>query len=131
MDLTILYLAIAITFTYASYSLVAPFLPIELKAKGVAENESGWIFSIFSVSFLIGCAITGKLQGSFGRRNIVFWGMIIHSLANIAYGFSHFFYKGDSLYLPAILAIRFSQGLASAGVMTTAFAIATINYPTM
>ena len=129
MDLTIVYLALACAFALASYALAPPFLPSELEQRSISKRAEGWIFSTFSVAFLLGCGIVGKIQGKLGRRNILLIGLLMHAAGNFVVGIAYFFHKDSSLYLPAIILVRLAQGLGSSAVLTTAFAIATITYP--
>jgi len=55
----------------SAYALIAPFLPIELKAIGISMDYFGYIFSMYSVSVIVGSPIIGFLLTKFKRRSFV------------------------------------------------------------
>ena len=128
MDLTIVILFMAVSFCGISYSLVAPFVPIEMEEKGVDPQVTGWIFASFSVSMILGAQIIGKVQGKIGRRNILLVGILLQATSNVAYGMSHYISGDSSLYIPYTIIVRMIEGFSSTCTWTPSYAITTIVY---
>ena len=65
----------------SAYALIAPFLPIELKATGISMDYFGYIFSVYSVSVILGSPMVGYLLTKFKRRSFVQFGLLAMAIA--------------------------------------------------
>ena len=70
----------------SAYALIAPFLPLELTAIGISLDYFGYIFSMYSVSVILGSPIIGYFLTKFKRRNFVQFGLLAMAIA--MYGFA-------------------------------------------
>jgi len=70
-DFTLCCLATITLLSNSAYSIIAPFLPIELKNMGIPIDYFGYIFSMYSVSVILGSPLIGYLLTKFPRRSFV------------------------------------------------------------
>ena len=68
------------------FSLVAPFLPVELLNRGISEDTIGFIFSIYSLARIVSSPFIGILLGKFDKRRVLSVGMGILALSISALG---------------------------------------------
>ena len=61
VDMCLICICVINLFSNSGYGLIAPFLPQELKQKGIAEQYYGYIFGIYSVAVIICSPIVGYL----------------------------------------------------------------------
>lgn len=110
------------------YSLVVPFLPLELKDWGIDVSVIGYIFCMYSVAVIIGSPIVGKVMMKVGRKNILIGGIFSMGVSMIGFGLTPL---APSLLLFTILAFifRFLQGMSSWSIQTTSYAIVAMTFP--
>ena len=70
----------------SAFSIIAPFLPIQVEDKNIEQSWMGYIFSIYSVAVIIGSPMVEKLIPCIGRRNIVQAGMLTMGLSFVLFG---------------------------------------------
>ena len=92
-----------------AYALIAPFLPLELKAKGVTPAAEGAIFAIYSIGVIFWSPIVSTL--SYGRKNIITVGMLMMGITFIAFSFLQNM-KGSTAVTCYCLILRLMQGVA-------------------
>jgi len=54
-----------------AYGLIAPFLPLELKAMGISMDYFGYLFSMYSLPVVVASPIIGFLLTKFKKRSFV------------------------------------------------------------
>ena len=88
MNLLILAILVIInTLAFSCYSVVVPFLPVEMEALGVGIETTGYIFASYSIAGFIGSPILGKLMSITGRRVIITIGLFGLSVSMFCSGF--------------------------------------------
>jgi MFS family permease len=128
-DLTIVLICTLTIFSNSCYSLIAPFLPIELIKFEVDEQLTGYIFGIYSVSMIVVSPIIGYLLSHVGRRKSLSGGILLMAIAMVAFGLSTFI-PSKLGFIIALFLIRLLQGFASAIIQTGSYSVVTVNYPT-
>lgn len=109
--------------------MVAPFLPQELKARGIKLDIYGYIFGIYSVAFIIFSPIIGELLRKYKRRKLVFMiGLVCMALSMVAYAIVPKFVSNKKVLIFFFLLFRFLQGFSSTAIQTTCFSIVTVVY---
>ena len=77
-------------FNCVSYSIVAPFMPLQFEKKGIDSSLTGWIFMVYSVFAVLTAQGVGPILKKFGRRNVITFGLLLGFASNLAYGLSDF-----------------------------------------
>ena len=91
----------------SAYSIIGPFLPIEVENKNIEPSWIGYIFSIYPVAVVIGSPLVEKMAHCFGRRNVVILGMLLMGTSFILFGQLHKF-DNKNHFLAMALATRFT-----------------------
>ena len=121
-------LASANILSNSCYSMVVPFLPLELHKWGLDISIIGYIFSIYSLAVIFGSPVVGKLLSIVGRKNMLIIGLTSMGCSMIGYG---------ALDMSPNLAVftffsfffRFTQGCSSCSIQTTSYAIVSLCFP--
>ena len=108
------------------YSVLNPFLPIELKKRNVPLSLYGFIFAMYAFAVILGSAWVGKSLTIFGRKAILVTGLF--SMAASLLGFSMLDSLSEQLVVPVALIFRMCQGLSSSCIQTTSYAIVPVLY---
>ncbi len=112
----------------SAYALIAPFLPIEFKNKGVSSLNVGVIFSVYSLSVIFCSPLVGIAIIKFGRPKIISFGIFLMGLCFLAFGIVDKIQNQHLIVLFSII-LRVLQGASSAFIQTTCYAIAINDYP--
>jgi MFS family permease len=75
MNWVVICLVLANILSNSCYSLVVPFLPLELQKWGIDLSLIGYIFAIYSTAVIIGSPIVGKALTTIGRKVILIGGL--------------------------------------------------------
>lgn len=67
VDFALISLSLIDFLTETSYSLIAPFLPLEVIEKGIPITMIGYIFSMYSVSVILASPVIGRLLHRYKR----------------------------------------------------------------
>ena len=128
VDVKFAWILICTLISNSAYALIAPFLPIEFKEKGVSGEMIGIIFALYSVAVIICSPFVGKTLVYCGNSNMIALGIATMGTAFICFGFVE---QLDSMvYILTVGCIlRFVQGAASAFVQTTCYSIAVNEFP--
>ena len=70
----------------SAYALIAPFLPLEFKEKGISGEMIGLMFAIYSVAVIICSPLVGKSVSYCGNTNMISLGIAIMGLAFVLFG---------------------------------------------
>ena len=106
----------------ATLSIAGSSMATELNISAV---DMGFLFSIFSWSYVICQVPAGWVADKIGSRKAMFWGIFLWSLATIAMGFVSYMV----FVIPALLALRFFLGITESPVGPTAGRIIAAWFP--
>ena len=71
----------------SAYALIAPFLPLEFKEKGISGQMIGLMFAIYSVAVIFCSPLVGKTVQCVGNTNMISLGIATMGLAFVCFGF--------------------------------------------
>ena len=112
----------------SAYALIAPFLPLEFKDKGISGQMIGLMFAIYSVAVILCSPLVGKAIECVGNTNMISFGILVMGLAFICFGLIDAL-ETEAMVLTVGFTLRFIQGASSAFVQTTCYSIATNDFP--
>lgn len=112
----------------ASYSICAPFLPMEADKHNISQSWLGIMFCVYSISMAAFSPVVGKYQYQLGRRNLSKWGMIVVAFPFVGFWLNDYSTSAVTFILVFIL-MRIVQGIGTSMVQTSAYAILTLTYP--
>ena len=69
-----------------TYSIIAPFVPLELERKQISLTWIGWIFSAYSFAVIIVSPIVGSLIKCAGRRNLLTGSTVLMGVSMLVIG---------------------------------------------
>jgi MFS family permease len=124
----IVWILICTLISNSAYALIAPFLPLEFKEKGISGEMIGLMFAIYSVAVIVCSPCVGSTVQRIGNTNMISIGIATMGLAFILFGLIPQF-EDTSMILIVGFVLRFFQGAASAFVQTTCYSIATNDFP--
>lgn len=103
------------------YGIIIPILPTYAKELGASPFMLGVIFAAYSASLLAGTIPLGILSDRYGRKKIMFLGLLTLSFSTFGFALA------DSLLL--IILIRFLQGISAAATWTAGPALVADLFP--
>ena len=112
----------------SAYALIAPFLPLEFKDKGISGQLIGLMFAIYSVAVIRCSPLVGKAIQCVGNTNMISLGILVMGLAFVCFGLIEAL-ETEAMVLTVGFTLRFIQGASSAFVQTTCYSIATNDFP--
>ena len=112
----------------SAYALIAPFLPLEFKDKGISGQLIGLMFAIYSVAVILCSPFVGKAIQCVGNTNMISIGILVMGLAFVCFGLIDAL-ETEAIVLTVGFTLRFVQGASSAFVQTTCYSIATNDFP--
>ena len=124
----IVWILICTLISNSAYALIAPFLPLEFKEKGISGQLIGLMFAIYSVAVILCSPMVGKVLRCVGNTNMISSGIAIMGLAFVCFGFIDAIEEQNMILLLGFT-LRFIQGASSAFVQTTCYSIATNDFP--
>jgi len=86
-DRKIVWILLCTLISNSAYALIAPFLPLEFKEKGISGEMIGLMFAIYSVAVIICSPFVGKSVEVVGNTNMISLGIAIMGVAFILFGF--------------------------------------------
>ncbi len=110
--------AALIPFTGSSVNLALPYIAEDLSMNAVSL---GWVITAFLLASAIFQVPLGRLGDMIGRKKILAGGVVLFSAASVACAFA----SSGSL----LIAARFVQGIAGAGIFGVSMAIITSVFP--
>jgi len=128
LERKVVWILICTLISNSAYALIAPFLPLEFKAKGISGEMIGLLFAIYSVAVIVCSPFVGKAVDCVGATNMISSGIAVMGLSFVLFGFVDDFTEQNHILLLGFT-LRFLQGAASAFVQTTCYSIATNDFP--
>ena len=108
--------------------MIAPFLPLKFENKGVSKVMIGVIFAVYPLAGMVGSPIAGILMDKTGPKAFMTSGLIVLGLCLICFGLLDQVDNPDMISVLAIL-LRTVEGFAASFVATSAYSIATNDFP--
>lgn len=105
-------------FTSSALNLALPDIGLTYQ---VTESHLGWVIEVFLIASTICIMPIGKLADKVGKRRIFLWGAAIFMVSSLGVSII------SSIY--GLIVLRILQGLGSACIFATSFAIITLVYP--
>ncbi|KUK14633.1 MAG: hypothetical protein PWQ16_1047 [bacterium] len=94
--------------------IVIPVLPIYATAFGATGLEIGLVFSLLSLSRMLGVILIGGIADRYGKKGFIILGLIIYLISSVLY-----VYAGN---LKDLMGIRILQGIGSSMIVPLAMA---------
>ncbi|MCS7233268.1 MAG: MFS transporter [Synergistetes bacterium] len=107
-------LAFLIFIAVLGVGIVIPVLPIYATEFGATGLEVGIVFSILSLSRLIGVIFVGSVADRYGKKKFIVFGLLIYLLSSVLYVYAK--------TLLDLIGIRLLQGLGSSMIVPLAMA---------
>ena len=82
----IVWIMICTLISNSAYALIAPFLPLEFKAKHISGEMIGMMFAIYSVAVIVCSPFVGKTVQYVGNTNMISLGIAVMGLAFVTFG---------------------------------------------
>ena len=124
----IVWILICTLISNSAYALIAPFLPLEFKEKGISGEMIGLMFAIYSIAVIICSPLVGNIIARVGNSNMIALGVAVMGTAFFCFGLIESLEK-EAMVLTLGFSLRFIQGASSAFVQTTCYSIATNDFP--
>jgi len=105
----------------SSLYVTIPLIPLFSNTFEVTATQAASAGSIFSLGFALGCLVYGALSDKYGRKKVIFIGLIALTLISLLLGIVHSF--------SAIIVLRGLQGAAAATFSPVALAYAVEMFP--
>ena len=110
------------------YALAAPFLPVELEAKGISSSMTGVIFAIYAVASVFAALVCGMYLDLFGHRCMLIFGSLLMAASIACFGVIENMTDKTVISVLAV-ALRIFQGVASGVINTSVYSYAAQVYP--
>lgn len=109
------------------YSIIVPFLPIQLEKHGIDTALFGYIFAMYSISWMISSLIVGKILIIFGRKSVLVTGILWMGISMAAFA-SVAYLTDKTMIIVFTMVWRCIQGISSSMIQTTSYAVISILY---
>ncbi|KAK8389711.1 hypothetical protein O3P69_009007 [Scylla paramamosain] len=120
-------LAVVIT-SFASLSVMAPFLPRQMARMELSKTVCGMIFSIYPCMMVLASPVIGKLMPLFESRVVYLLGITLAGVANMLFGLVGFI-DGVSVFLAVSIVLRVLAALGTSCFLTIIYALVPIVFP--
>ena len=100
------------TLSVSCYSVIAPFMPIEIVKKGVDESVVGWIIGVYSLASIIVAPVMSWIIQRVGRRNPIIFGSFLLGVSFEMFAVINYV-EDKKMYVTLLFLFRFIQGLAN------------------
>ena len=128
VESAIVWICVCTLISNSAYALIAPFLPLEFKMKGIDALHVGLIFAIYSVAVIFMSPCVSKILPKWGYANTISFGVLLMGIAFALFSEIDNM-ENTQLITGYALVLRFVQGISSALVQTTCYCIATNDFP--
>ena len=82
----IVWILICTLISNSAYALIAPFLPLEFKEKGISGEMIGLMFAIYSIAVIICSPFVGNTIKYVGNTNMISLGIAVMGAAFVSFG---------------------------------------------
>ena len=101
--------------SYVDRNTLALLAPTVLAATGLSMSDYGWVVSAYSIAFMIGNPLWGRLLDRIGLRAGMTWAVLLWSMASVGHAFAGAFWS--FALLRAVLGL--GEGAAAPGGLRT------------
>lgn len=115
MDQKVIWILICTLISNSAYALIAPFLPLEFKAKGISGEMIGLIFAIYSVAVIVCSPLVCKSVHYVGNTNMISIGIATMGVSFVFFSTIQGLDKTSTVLVVSFI-LRFVQGASSAFV---------------
>lgn len=105
-----------------SFSIVAPFYPLETKEKGIPQIYVGFFIASQSISYIFATSLTGKYLKVFGHKKFIIGGILIVILSTVGIGCLEFVWN-KTAFIIISFTTKFMLGVGAAMNSVSVFAI--------
>lgn len=106
---------------FVDFTIVNTILPAIQRDLHASVDDLQWVMNAFILMLMVFMVTMGRLGDIYGRRKVLYIGVIIFALAS--------FLAGASQTPQFLIAFRFVQGIAGAVTLTCGAALATHHFP--
>ncbi|XP_071853817.1 MFS-type transporter SLC18B1-like [Apostichopus japonicus] len=121
-------IAAAYVFNVMSFSIMAPFFPVEAEKKGVSATQVGFIFALFNLVNFATSPLFGKYLPVLGAKYLFLAGSWVAAGSNILFGVLDKI-EDRQTFLIYCLVIRSVEACGSAASMTASMTITANTFP--
>lgn len=114
--------------SFCCLSILAPFFPKEVSAKGLSVSVAGAIFSVYSFVNFISPPFLGKLMPHVGTKFMFLAGSFLCGGCSILFGFVYLI-ENPITFVTYCVVIRSLEALGAAAFQTAAFTFAILYFP--
>jgi MFS family permease len=100
------------TLSVSCYSVIAPFMPLEIVKKGVDENVMGWIIGVFSLALILVSPFMSYVIDRIGRRNPIIYGSLMLGISFWMFTLVHYI-ESKFWFTTLLFVFRIIQGVAT------------------
>lgn len=115
------------TLSVSCYSVIAPFMPLEIVKKGVDENVMGWIIGVFSLALIIVSPFMSYVIDRIGRRNPIIYGSLMLGICFWMFTLVHQI-ESKFWFTTLLFVFRIIQGVATVLIQVTCLSIVSTFY---
>lgn len=108
-NLAIAWLSFLAFFSVLNETVFNVALPDIAGQFGITPALANWVNTSFILSFSVGSAVYGKISDRFGSKKLLMFGLLVYSGGSLLGFLAH-------MYLPALFAARFIQGIGASSV---------------
>ena len=112
----------------SSNSLIAPFFPDVARERGISSEWIGFIFSCYPLGGVFFSLLLGKMMRKWGRKRILFIGLLIQTIGIILFGILDNIDDGKT-FLSLAITSRLLQGIGMSSCNSIVFAFIPTLYP--
>lgn len=121
-------IAAAYIFNVMSFSIMAPFFPVEASKKGVSATQVGFIFALFNLVNFVTAPIFGKYLPVLGAKYLFLAGSWVAAGSNILFGVLARI-EDEQMFLVYCFVIRTVEACGSAASVTASMTITANTFP--
>mmetsp|Transcript_12954 Transcript_12954/g.18903 ORF Transcript_12954/g.18903 Transcript_12954/m.18903 type:complete len:445 (-) Transcript_12954:47-1381(-) len=121
MDKVFVFICLLYFWACSVYSVLAPFYPTEAEQRGMSQEMTGFLFSMFALIAFVFSPITGKLMLRVGRKKVMLVGSIIECVGVFIFAWVVYF-EGTAFVVVSFIG-RFLMGVGGSALLTSCFAV--------
>ena len=126
----IIWIFLITTFKETAFGAVAPILSLQLTNENISEGYQSLIFSVYSLAIMIWSPLVGSvLLSRFNGKTVLMGGLFTYAAVFLGYSFIEKMSGNQTLIIAYAVILRLLQGIGSATIQTTQYAVGTSAFP--